>query len=146
MFIKKYWYLFKIACFCYKKNCYYWRAMALKLKEIGLFKELPYGNEYGPSINDYLSDRNSDEVSIINYIISGEVLIVSPGVVYDVFDTSKLIDGGPYLLTDGEYVWLKELAYYIGQYHIKLPYEFILHMKSNKWRIPQNIELSLLEL
>lgn len=120
--------------------------MALKLKEIGLFRELPYGSENGPSINDYFSGLNSeDEESIINYINSGEVFIASPGMVYDIFDKSKRIDGGPYFLTDGEYVWLKELAYYIEQYRIKLPEEFILHMKNNDWKIRQNIDLNNFE-
>jgi hypothetical protein len=122
-------------------------VLILKLKEIGFFRELPYGNKYGPCIYDYLSNETCDnEKSIINYINSGKVFIVSPGVVYDVFDQSKIIDGGPYLLTDGEFVWLKELVYYIKEYHIKLPDEFVIHMKNNNWIMPQNIDLTMLEL
>jgi hypothetical protein len=122
-------------------------AKVLILKEIGFFNELSYGRKNGPSINDYFSDKNSDdEENIINYIKSGKVFIVSPGIVYDIFDKSKLIEGGPYILTDGEYVWFHELAYYIEQYHIKLPEEFIMHMKSNNWEVPQNVDLNILEL
>jgi len=52
----------------------------------------------------------------------------------DILDVSAgYIDGGPYLLTDGEWMWWKELAYYVEHYHISLPDDFVAHMQQNNF-------------
>lgn len=36
---------------------------------------------------------------------------------------------------DGTWAWYGDLAYYVEKYHVRLPNEFIEHMKMNNWMV-----------
>jgi hypothetical protein len=45
-------------------------------------------------------------------------------------------------LTDGVWVWPEGLAHYIEKHSVILPEEFVSTMRSNDWRISQQIDMS----
>ncbi len=37
---------------------------------------------------------------------------------------------------DGIWAWYADLVYYVEKYHVRLPNEFMEHMKMNNWMVP----------
>ena len=85
--------------------------------------------EYNPtsqrSIQDDFNDKpGKDDDRIIAYLKNGEIKVVTASRGVDVV-TGDPIGGSCCILTDGEYSWTSELSYYVKQYHLGLPVEFV---------------------
>ncbi|WP_431683744.1 hypothetical protein [Kitasatospora sp. KL5] len=39
-------------------------------------------------------------------------------------------------MTDGHWLWHSDLAHYVQRYHVVLDPEFIKHVRSNGWTVP----------
>lgn len=118
-----------------------------KLKRIGFFRELPYGEEDGDSLKSLVSkldDPNKSEIT--DYLKNGILLIASPGLAKDVLGGNAEIIGGLCILTDGTWAWPSDLAYYVERYSVGLPKDFINWMHIQQWIVPEKICLELLEL
>jgi len=114
------------------------------LKQVGFFKELDYGDKQGESIYDFISATPGlDEDKIINYLKSGIVFVVSPTVTQDVISKNEKYIDALKTLTDGVWEWPLDLVYYVREYHVALDKEFINHMKSNGWTIPNKDSIDL---
>lgn len=114
-----------------------------ELISIGFFKEL-YGCEQSTeSIKDYVSDNpHPDEKKIIQYLNSSEnggIVLCGP-VKDEMKKFFKPTIGGLSISSDGNFQWRSDLPYYIKKYHIKLPEEFIEHMRKHNWTC-KNIEV-----
>lgn len=95
------------------------------LKTAGFFRELMHGDDGGASLIDLRrAVALMEEERIVEYLRKGVPLIVSPGVVYDVLDGGGPIGTGG-ILTDGEWAWPDDLAYYLEKYHVALPEDFV---------------------
>ena len=111
-----------------------------ELREAGFFRELPYG--YSTSVGDpskpsllesmHKLDK-SDKKQIVAFLKSGNTLAVAPCVSKDVLDPNKFI-GTLAILTDGTWVWSDDLAYYVQQYNVALPSDFLTHMQNHGWQ------------
>ncbi len=112
----------------------------MNLKAVGFYKEMPHGMESQLSLKDYIQKEKEDINKISDYLLSGVEIIVSPGTVNDLLDESKGIAGTTSLFTDGEWLWSGDLAYYVREYRLKLPEEFINTMRKNAWKINVSIE------
>ena len=111
------------------------------LKKVGFFKELDYGYPECESIKDSVSNNKlANQADIIDYLAAGHVLIASGGLAADYFNETAN-SGYPHIITDGAWVWPGTLAYYIENYHVGLPDEFINHMKKGKWLSPMELEV-----
>ena len=119
----------------------------MKLKRVGFYKELRGTKAEGESIREAISEyANEFEEKIIEYLNNGLVLIGSPGPVKDVLNDSKNFVGSMHILTDGLWAWPSVLKYYVKEYHIKLPEEFINHMLERNWIIKKDeVDISTLE-
>ena len=113
----------------------------MKLKKVGIYKELSYGEENDPSIFDVIGSEISNKKEICNYLKSGFVLAACAGTVSDVINPEKGIIGPPDCLTDGTWIWYADLAYYVAEYNLKPDEAFLEHMKNNSWKIPENIDI-----
>ncbi len=110
------------------------------LREAGFFREMTYG--YSATIDDrrkpsllesiHRLDR-TDKEKITAYLTSGNVLFMAYGVSKDVLCFGKII-GTMAILTDGIWVWPKDLAYYVEEYDVALPDDFITHMRETGWQ------------
>ena len=98
-------------------------------KQLGFFKELNYGDGSGGTLSELIQDTPHEwENEIVDYLSTQEPFIVSLGISYDVFYPDKII-GAPNIFTDGVWYWSEDLPYYIKNYHVKLPDEFIEYVK-----------------
>ena len=113
----------------------------MELKRVGYYKEMPHGNENDHSIFDYIGKENTENIEkIYQYLNSGVVLAACGEVTKDVIHPEKGIAGTPDDMTDGKYIWPGDLAYYVKNYNLKLPDEFISTMKDNDWKVSKTIE------
>jgi len=119
----------------------------MTLKKIGFFKELMHGDENGPELKKQIRNSSgNEEESIINYLNSGILYIASPGIVSDVLQKSDVIICAPHIFTDGVWAWPGDLSYYVKNYHVELPEEFIKYIKRKDYKIPLESEIDLEQL
>ena len=59
------------------------------------------------------------------------MFIVTPGVVEDVIDPPKGNASVPSGYTDGIWLWPGDLVYYVENYNLKLPDDFVGTMRKN---------------
>ncbi len=119
----------------------------MKLKRVGFFRELDHGDPNGPKLVEHVSDHpQPDEDRLVDYLRGGILLIGSPGVVYDVLDNKAGPVGSPNILTDGVWAWPGDLPYYVEKYHLRLPKEFVEHVRGRSFRPPVEGEIDTCEL
>ena len=117
------------------------------LKPVGFFRELRHGKQDGPLLKDAVREAGDpDEAKVVSYLRAGQVLMASPGIVRDVLDPQRGIIGSLSILTDGVYAWPSDLAHYVERHHACLPDEFVAHMASNGWHVPERMDLSSVQL
>lgn len=58
----------------------------------------------------------------------------------DVIDSSKGTAGTPTVYTDGKWIWPGDLAYYVKNYHLELPQEFLDYMQEKNWTIDFSLD------
>lgn len=108
----------------------------MKVRTVGYYKETQHGFGASESIMDYLHKESEIRIDdICNYLESGIEFIVSLGIVEDVVKPEKGMAGTPSTFTDGEWFWPGDLAYYVRNYKLKLPDEFIETMIRNNWEV-----------
>ncbi len=73
------------------------------------------------------------EALAARYLEQGEVIAAASQWVDDLLDVSAKRICQYSIRTDGAWVWPSSLAYYVRQYHVKLPAEFLNHMAANDW-------------
>lgn len=70
----------------------------------------------------------------LEYLKSGYTIAYHKSCQKDRIDESKGIPcSGSARHTDGEWAWSSELIYYLENYDIPLPQDFISHMKNSSW-------------
>lgn len=113
----------------------------MKVKTVGYYKEMPYGKNSAYSIRDFINKGDKHLVSsICRYLDSGIPFVVSPGCVYDIIHPEKGISGSGSTYTDGSWFWPDDLSYYVKNYNLKLPDEFIETMRNNNWEVKLSLE------
>jgi hypothetical protein len=122
--------------------------MMRKLCKVGFFRELPHGDNAGPSLQEMGGSLPyPDQVNILSYLKSGKEFITCLGLTSDVLNpSSEMI--APHVLTDGVWAWSLDLEYYVRKYYVQLPELFLHHMRENEWQVPDIDEqtLELLEI
>lgn len=103
---------------------------------VGFFSELPHGQPDGPSLRAALrDDADPLEPEIVAYLRGGATLATTGRMADDVISSEE--DIAPLaILTDGEWMWPADLAYYVETYHVRLPQDFIEHIASQGWEPP----------
>lgn len=114
------------------------------LKRVGYFHEMRRGDARGPSLLEARqAQAGADDVRIVKYLDAGNIYIATPGPSIDVLDSKKPKIASAHVMTDGVYSWPGDLGYYVHKYHVRLPTEFVAHMASNNWAVPQVDVLAL---
>lgn len=112
----------------------------MNVKTVGYYKEMPHRIETTDSIYDFINKEKQERIkSICKYLDSGLELIVSPGVTEDIIEPLNGNSGTTSTFTDGIWLWPGDLSYYVRNYRLKLPDDFITTMKNNNWKV--NISL-----
>lgn len=109
----------------------------LTLSQVGFFRELRHGSANGPSIHDCCSNSaQPNEQEIIQYLSAAATLVATGSVVGDVLDSTKKAVAPLEIATDGTWVWPRDLAYYMTNYHVVLPSESVEYMRKWFWDPP----------
>jgi hypothetical protein len=114
----------------------------MELRRVGFFRELSYGTENDPTIKEKLPYRLQDEDNLLEYLNSGLVFVLSPGIERDVFLPDKII-GSITIRTDGIWAWPESLMYYLKNYHIILPEDFVESIRILDYRVPDTTKIDL---
>jgi hypothetical protein len=105
------------------------------LKRVGFFREL-HSEPSLPSIRDSVcAEGHPDNGRIVAYLEGGVCLAAAGAWQRDVLDPSSGRGTCPDMMTDGVWLWPRELAYYVGTYRVELPEEFVAHMRQAGWAI-----------
>jgi hypothetical protein len=120
--------------------------MKKKLRGVGFFRELPYGDQNGESLENGVAKVSLENMDrIISYLKSGVAGVVAPAISRDFLSPRHEIIGSLALRTDGEFLWPSDLAHYVEKYRVGLPEDFLRHMEMNDWQVPV-VDTSALEL
>jgi hypothetical protein len=84
-----------------------------------------------------------DADQVVAYLKGGHVLIDFMDVSDDVFDRSRQIMGGPSTLTDGDWIWRDDLAYYVARHNVIVPAEFLELIRRRQYVVPDVDEPTL---
>ncbi|WP_394779531.1 hypothetical protein [Undibacterium sp.] len=99
------------------------------MKVVGLYRELIVGNNRSlESIRSVINQLSSEQSEIIvRYLKAGIPVFDVMEASIDPFDSRTRISGGPSLVSDGHWVWRRDLAHFVEKYRIGLPPDFIEH-------------------
>jgi hypothetical protein len=122
----------------------------VKLKPVVHFREFPFGTVTDPSMREFMSVQpwpNQDNV--LEYLRSGHLLALTMGA--DLTDwfaplrkANPVIrgqgEGGTTPLGDDVWFWYAGLIYFVEQYNVRLPEEFIQHAAAQGWRVSRPLD------
>ncbi len=92
------------------------------------FREIRCGKD---SIYDHVQSGYAVPEKVIAYLRAGRPCTVSPGIYDHPFRPGTTLLG-PYLYTDGHYVWDRDTWKYVVKYHVTLPQEFVAHVMADE--------------
>ena len=104
----------------------------------GFFRELPHGLPGGDSLREAVASGGSgyDEEKLLRYLHGNTVLAATASMVDDVLDPRWRAVAPLEIVTDGAWVWPRDLAYYVEQYHVAVPLQFVLQIELHDWVQP----------
>jgi hypothetical protein len=108
-----------------------------KVNFVELFDEKSSISEQKESLEKVLRETPHEEKKkIISYLESGKTLLFVPKLYKDCMDETKYIKGAS-IITDGTWFWKSYVNYYLRNYNVDLPKNFLNHMSKNNWKIPK---------
>lgn len=110
------------------------RTKETVLRKFGLFRE--FGRPDDESMLPWLRGANYPP-EVLEYLRQGSLFIASPGPVHDVLDNSCGLVGTASILTDGVWAWRNDTVHYVECHGLALPEEFLSHMRSNGFAVPE---------
>ncbi len=104
-------------------------------KWFGFWKE--DGDHYSkcPSVNEWVDCVKTD-TRVIDYLDGGSFVSASP-VVVQCHISNEIIDSSKVILTDGYWMWPKDLSHYVSKHRVQVPHEFYLLMKLKGFTCPK---------
>jgi len=109
------------------------------ISRAGFFRELPHGLPDGESLRAAVSSAHTgrpDEEQLLDYLWGNTVLAATAAMVDDVLDPAATGIAPLEIVTDGAWVWPRDLAYYVQRYHVTVPLPFTLHIELRNWDQP----------
>ncbi|MGA4727703.1 hypothetical protein ACPB67_09820 [Micromonospora taraxaci] len=110
-----------------------------QLKVAGMFREFgPVRSaEPQPSIFDSVTAEELPDLNqVVTYLNSGHVLIDVMDVVDDAFDSTRQVMNGSTVMTDGDWLWRKDLAYYVRRHRVAVPEAFLALIRERNYVVP----------
>jgi hypothetical protein len=122
----------------------------MAVKTAGMFIELDQGRHPEPvqSIADCISKEPLfDAEKVVAYLRSGHYLIDMMDSQNDVLDAmARRIIGGSSILTDGEWLWRDDYAYYVRRHNVVVPENLLTTIRQRNYIVPPVPEPVLLDL
>src|SRR4051794_5553433 len=90
------------------------------------FGSVKQSEPQGTIVDHIGSEPLEDVEQVVAYLRSGHPLIDMMDIQDDVIDgTREQIMNGSSIVTDGQWLWREDLAYYVKQHNVTLPEEFL---------------------
>ena len=96
---------------------------------VGQIRELN-GDSF-PPLRNLIGKPNKKKAEILSYLRNAEIIAAAPGIMKDVL-TGKSTGREMLLYSDGNFVWRSEVIYYVEEYDMELPTEFVKHITKEK--------------
>lgn len=117
------------------------------MKVLGYYKECWRAGSPDLSIRDFVREQaGKSEEMVLSYLRGASTIFAAMGMSVDVLGSSEQVISGDSIQTDGEWVWRKDLGFYVGFYHLELPREFIDRVQEHSGRAPEVSHERLVEL
>lgn len=112
----------------------------MNISRAGFFRELPHGLPDGESLREAVSPTangpQGQEEKLLNYLWGNTVLAATASLVDDVLNPDAKAVAPLEIVTDGAWVWPRDLGYYVEKYHVNVPLPFVLHIELRNWVQP----------
>lgn len=96
------------------------------LERAGFFSETSYGSNKGPSLRASVGKLPSCDVDqVVKYLWNAPTLAATGSLANDVLEPSRTGIAPLEVATDGEWAWPRDLAYYVREYNVDLPIDFL---------------------
>ncbi|MBT0773188.1 hypothetical protein KIH74_29865 [Kineosporia sp. J2-2] len=123
------------------------------ISRAGFFRELPHGLPTGESLRESLPRPGradplpqAQESRLLRHLWGNTVLVATGCLTDDVLDPSAQGVAPLEMVTDGAWVWPRDLAHYVEKYHVAVPLPFVLHLELLDWAQPRLHPDQLLEV
>jgi hypothetical protein len=119
----------------------------MAMSRAGFFRELSHGSPDGPSLAESRGDEpQADEALIVRYLESAPFLAATGSFVDDYLNPANKAVARLMIATDGTWQWPLDLGYYVQEYHVRPPAEFVAHMRQRAWQPPALTQDDLIRL
>jgi hypothetical protein len=102
-------------------------------RRIGFYDGLPKADAVRELQAGRADGPQADEDLILNYLRNGTQVVAVAGLAVDLLSKNGDIIGPPHEFSDGVWSWTADVIHYVKQYHVRVPNEFVAHMRSNGW-------------
>lgn len=110
-----------------------------QLKTAGMFVEFGpvRSSEPQASIVDHVtSEELPDLGQVLGYLNAGHVLIDVMDIADDPFEPTRQIMNGSTVLTDGDWLWRKDFAYFVRRHRVAVPEDFLALIRERNYVVP----------
>lgn len=121
----------------------------LIVRTAGMFVELGQTRHPDPpqSIADHIGAEPLEDADLVTrYLTKGHLLIDMMDVERDVLDPEQEVLSGSSIMTDGEWLWRRDLAYYVRRHHVLLPRDLLATIRERRYTVPPLDETQLIAL
>ena len=106
------------------------------MKFVGYFEELEPTMPRKVSMRRVVGKLDANLAgALAGYLRSGALVAAVPLAAFDVLSLDRKPTPAPHVLTDGEYVWRGDLAYYVETYLVGLPRRFTRHAELSGYKV-----------
>lgn len=117
------------------------------IKEVGFFRELEHGDPDGPSIREAVGLGDAELCDqVAGYLAAGSTVATTGSRVNDVLKAEAVDAGALAVQTDGRWIWPADLSYYVREYNVRLPDDFVEWAGSARWIPPTLTKDDLLQV
>ncbi|MGZ4636768.1 MAG: hypothetical protein ACXVYY_17115 [Oryzihumus sp.] len=102
------------------------------MKSIGYFRQLDHGMPDGPDLVEAIAVPLPDDERepVARYLRAGFPLVVTGSLGTDFFAPERGEVSRINTMTDGEFLWPEDLAYYVETYGARPPADFLAHVRA----------------
>jgi hypothetical protein len=101
--------------------------------------------EFGPirsnqpqdSIFDHVREEELPDLArVVAYLEAGHILIDTMDIADDPFDPARQLMNGSTVLTDGDWLWRQDFAYFVRRHHVAVPDDFLALIRERDYAVP----------
>ena len=110
-----------------------------QLRTAGMFLELGPVRSAEPqeSIFDNVTGEDMPDLAqVVAYLNSGHVLIDMMDIANDPFDPTRQILSGSTVLTDGDWLWREDFAYFVQRHRVAVPKDLLALIRQRDYVVP----------